>query len=468
VSWNVGKVYFQDELVYSFNLLPDPGHRRPAFINLQQYYCEGYLCEHARTLANLELRWKNKVVGIEQSRDGVSLDVDTPEGAYRLQANYVIACDGARSSVRGLIGQESAGRTFDDRFLIADVKMEADFPPERWFWFDPPFHRNQSTLLHRQPDNIWRIDFQLGRDADPELEKKPERVIPRVRALLGENAHFEVQWVSVYTFSCARMENFRHGRILFAGDAAHCVSPFGARGANSGVQDAENLAWKLARVLEGKAPETLLDSYSDERQYAADENIRCSTRATDFITPKNRVSRTFRDATLKLSKDFAFARGLVNSGRLSVPTVLRDSSLNTPDRDAFSGDMIPGTPSVDGPIARSGHAGWLLSQLGNDFNGIYFSGGSLSNAAWEQLTTLGYAPNSVRVTLVIPNGATLSNPVAGASVIEDREGLIQRRFDARPDTFYLLRPDQHVCGRWRRFDLAAAEAATRRAMGNPC
>ena len=323
-------------------------------------------------------------------------------------------------------------------------------------------------MLHRQPDNIWRIDFQLGRDADPELEKKPERVLPRVRALLGDNAHFEVQWVSVYTFSCARMENFRHGRILFAGDAAHCVSPFGARGANSGVQDAENLAWKLARVLEGKAPETLLDSYSDERRYAADENIRCSTRSTDFITPKNRVSRTFRDATLRLSKDFAFARRLINSGRLSVPTVLRDSPLNTPDRDAFSGDMIPGAPSADGPIAQAGHASWLLGQLGNDFNGIYFSDGSLSAAAPEQLSTLGHAPNSVRVTLVIPNGATLSNPVAGASVVEDREGLIQRRFDARPGTFYLLRPDQHVCARWRRFDLGAAEAATRRAMGNPC
>ncbi|HEY2816080.1 MAG TPA: FAD-dependent oxidoreductase [Casimicrobiaceae bacterium] len=468
VSWNVGKVYFQDKLVYSFNLLPEPGHHRPAFINLQQYYCEGYLCEQAQTLANLDLRWKHKVVAIEPSRDGVNLDVETPEGAYRLRADYVIACDGARSSVRGLIGQESTGRTFDDRFLIADVKMEADFPPERWFWFDPPFHRHQSTLLHRQPDNVWRIDFQLGRDTDPELEKTPERVVPRVRALLGETARFEVQWVSVYTFSCARMENFRHGRILFAGDAAHCVSPFGARGANSGVQDAENLAWKLAWVLERRAPETLLDSYSDERRYAADENIRCSTRATDFITPKNRVSRTFRDATLKLAKDFPFARRLVNSGRLSVPTVLRDSWLNTPDGDAFAGDMIPGAPCVDGPIAVSGSAGWLLTHLGNGFNGIYFSDGSLSTTAREGLTDLGATRNCVHVTLVIPKGATLSRPIAGASVVEDRDGAIQRRFDARPGTFYLLRPDQHVCARWRSFDVGAVETAIRRAVGNAC
>ena len=189
VSWNVGKVYFQDELVYSFNLLPEPGHRRPAFVNLQQYYCEGYLHEHARTLANLDLRWKNKVVGVDRTRDGVQLDVDTPEGRYALQADYVVACDGARSPVRALIGEESKGRTFHDRFLIADVKMEAEFPSERRYWFDPPFHRNQSALLHRQPDNVWRIDFQLGADADPELEKKPERVIPRIARVM--DSHFD-------------------------------------------------------------------------------------------------------------------------------------------------------------------------------------------------------------------------------------------------------------------------------------
>ncbi len=230
VSWNVGRVYFRDELVYSFNLLPESGYRRPAFINLQQYYCEGYLCEHAQTLANLDLRWKNRVVGVEALSDGVVLSVETPDGRYRLRAAYVVACDGARSAIRGMIGQESKGRSFRDRFLIADVKMEAGFPPERWFWFDPPFHPNQSVLLHRQPDNLWRIDFQLGADADPDEEKKPERVIPRIQALLGQEAPFELEWVSVYTFSCSRMETFRHGRILFAGDAAHCVSPFGARG----------------------------------------------------------------------------------------------------------------------------------------------------------------------------------------------------------------------------------------------
>jgi len=468
VSWSVGKVYFQDDLVYSFNLLPDPGHRRPAFINLQQYHCERYLYEHARTIGNLDLRWKNKVTGVEQRDDRVLLQVQTPDGVYRLRADYVIACDGARSSIRGLVGKESTGRTFDDRFLIADVKMEADFPPERWFWFDPPFHRNQSTLLHRQPDDVWRIDFQLGRDADPELEKNPKRVIARVRALLGENARFELEWVSVYTFSCARMEKFRDRRILFAGDAAHCVSPFGARGANSGVQDAENLAWKVNLVLEGKAPDALIDSYCDERQYAADENIRCSTRATDFITPKTRVSRAFRDATLRLAKDFAFARRLVNSGRLSVPAVLVDSPLNTRDSDEFAGDMVPGAPSADAPISVPGARGWFLNRLGNDFNGIYFTDGSLPNPIREGFAALSSADVPVRLIAVVPKDVRISNPPAQISIVEDHEGLVRHRFDARAETFYLLRPDQHVCARWRRFDLEATRAAMRRATGNAC
>ena len=467
VCWNTGKVYFQDELVYRFDLLPESSHRRPAFINLQQYYCEGYLCDHARTLSNIDLRWKHKVTRVEQPDDGVLIDVETPDGRYSMHADYLVACDGTRSTVRAAIGEESRGRTFHDRFLIADVKMSAELPPERWFWFDPPFHRNQSALLHRQPDNVWRIDFQLGADADPELERKPERVIPRIRALLGGDAKFDLEWVSVYTFSCMRMARFRHGRILFAGDAAHCVSPFGARGANSGVQDAENLAWKLKLVLAGKAPDALLDSYDVERGFAADENIRCSTRSTDFITPKTRVSRTFRDATLKLAKDYPFARRLVNSGRLSTPTTLRESPLNTPDRDSFGGEMVAGAPCTDAPMRIGDTQGWLLSQVGSDFTALYFSEGPLANEVQEALATLARMDQPIRIVIVTRTGALRPVPFA-AIVVEDREGLARRRFDARDGTFYLLRPDQHVCARWRRLEIESVHAALRRATCNGC
>jgi 3-(3-hydroxy-phenyl)propionate hydroxylase len=339
VSWNVGKVFFHDEQVYRFDLLPEPGHERPAFINLQQYYVEGYLVERAAALPLIDLRWNHKVTGIEQGDDGAVLTVETPDGSHRLQAGYVAACDGSRSNLRQLLGQEAKGRVFRDRFLIADITMDAQLPTERRFWFDPSFHPGQSVLLHKQADGMWRIDFQLGWDADPVEERKPENITPRVRALLDsigfEGVQFQIGWASVYTFACQRMERFRHGRVLFAGDSAHGVSPFGARGANSGVQDADNLAWKLAAVVRGEAPDALLDSYASEREYAADENIRNSTRATDFITPKSEVSRLFRDAVLELTKRHAFARTLVNSGRLSVATVLHGSPLNTADADSF-------------------------------------------------------------------------------------------------------------------------------------
>src|SRR5258706_4463170 len=466
VSWNIGKVYFQDELVYTFNLLPESGHYRPAFINLQQYYVEGFLHDHALAQPNLRIPWTNKVVGVEQRPDCVELTVESPEGAYKLLCDYLDASDGARSPIRKVMGLESKGRTFRDRFLIADVKMTAGFPPERWFWFDPPFHRNQSVLLHMQPDNVWRIDFQLGWDADPELEKQPERVAPRIKALLGEDAEFSYEWVSVYTFSCLRMDKFRHGRVLFAGDSAHGVSPFGARGANSGVQDAENLAWKLRLVLAGKAPDSLLDSYDAERMYAADENILNSTRATDFITPKSDISRVFRDAVLKLSREHPYARRLVNSGRLSVPATLHASILNTPDRDTFAGLMVPGAPSTDAPVTRDGRPDWFLSLIGNEFTGVYFSDGpGLPPDTAASLNGLAHGAIPVRPLVVVPKGKGGELP-HGLKVVEDAEGMLAQRFDACPGSYYLLRPDQHVCGRWRNFNPEHAQAAVARATGN--
>jgi len=466
VSWNVGKVFFKDQPVYSFNLLPEEGHRRPAFINLQQYYVEGYLHEQAQQESNLDMRWKSKVVALEQRDDCTELTVETPDGPYTLHARYVIAADGSRSTVRNLMGLESKGRVFKDRFLIADIKVKADFPTERWFWFDPPFHPNQSVLLHKQPDNVWRIDFQLGWDADPVAEKAPEKVIPRVQALLGKDVEFELEWVSVYTFSCLRMDKFRHGRVLFAGDSAHGVSPFGARGANSGVQDADNLVWKLKLVIEGKAPDALLDTYGDEREEAADENILNSTRATDFITPKSKISRVFRDAVLSLSKEHAFARKIVNSGRLSLPTTYRATRLNTQDMAAFNGVMVPGAPCTDAPIKLDAKDDWLLSLLGNGFRGLYFAeGGQLPSRVADALQALGHGRIPVKPIVVVPVDARLPD-IAGLTIVRDAHGLMKERFDAKHETFYLIRPDQHVCARWRTLEAPAVQAAVERATCN--
>ena len=439
VSWNVGKVFFRDELLYQFDLLPEHGHERPAFINLQQYYAEAYLVAKAASLPQVEIRWKNSVAALEPLADGVKLGIDTPDGRYELIADYVAACDGSRSPLRALLGQEAHGRVFRDRFLIADVRMKADFPAERWFWFDPPFHRNQSALLHMQPDGVWRIDFQLGWDANPDEEKKPEHIIPRVQALLGKDAKFELEWASVYTFACLRMDHFRHGRVLFAGDSAHGVSPFGARGANSGVQDAENLAWKLALVLRGEAGDALLDSYAAEREFAADENILNSTRATDFITPKSDISRLFRDAVLDLAREHAFARKLVNSGRLSVPATLHDSPLNTPDADAFAGAMVPGAPAADAPIVVGGKPAWLLREIGPQFTLLCFG----AAPAWAK---------SLPLKLLALNAG------------HDPQGCLAQRYDLAPGTAYLFRPDQHVAARWR----APTEAGVRAAIARAC
>ncbi|AEE68316.1 oxygenase [Bordetella pertussis] len=466
VSWNVGKVFFRDQEVWRFDLLPEPGHRRPAFINLQQYYAEGYLHELASAQPGIELRWKSKVVGVAQQADGVQVTVDTPDGAYALHADWLVACDGARSPVRKLLDLETHGRVFKDRFLIADVKMAADYPAERWFWFDPPFHPNQSVLLHMQPDNVWRIDFQLGWNADPVEAVKPENVLPRIRALLGPDADFELEWVSVYTFACERMDHFRHGRVVFAGDSAHRVSPFGARGANSGVQDAENLAWKLKLVLAGHAPESLIDSYAAEREYAADENILNSSRSTDFITPKSEVSRTFRNAVLNLARQHPFARTLVNSGRLSVPAAYADSPLNTPDSDPYAGTMRPGAVALDAPVRADAQPGWWLSQLDGGFALALFCGAETPRADMlDALRALQQDEVPVQPILVCDAGAAPAAAPAGVRVVEDSEGWLARRYDARPGTCYLIRPDQHIAARFRAFDAQAVRRALARAIG---
>ena len=464
VSWNVGRTFFREDEVFSFNLCPEPDHHRPGMINLQQYYLEDELVKRARALPNLEMHFLNKVISVVPGEDAVTVRVETEAGPYSLTAGWLIAADGARSPIRTMLGLDIEGKIFMDRFLIADVVMKAEYPTERWFWFDPPFHPNQSVLLHRQADNVWRIDFQLGWQADPEEEKKPENVIPRIKAMLGDNREFDLEWVSVYTFQCRRMNRFNHGRVLFVGDSAHQVSPFGARGANSGIQDADNLAWKLKLVMDGKAPATLLDTYSDERGYAADENIMNSTRSTDFITPKSTVSKTFRNAVLGLAEHYPFARALVNSGRLSVPSFLADSRLNTADEAAFAGNMIPGAPMDDAPIEAAGGLHWLLEAVGNRFQVLHYmeDAAALDGATAAVFARLVDAPIPVEAIVVAARGTA----PGGLKTLTDAKGRIRERYDLQPGTTYLLRPDQHVAARWRSLDAVKVHAAVARATCN--
>jgi 3-(3-hydroxy-phenyl)propionate hydroxylase len=254
VTWNTGRVYFRDREAYSFDLLPEQGHEYPAFVNLPQYHAEEWLVAACEGTGLVDLRWRNRVAAVENRADGALLSVETPEGAYRLRAEWLLACDGARSAIRRALDLPFFGQVFRDRFLIADVVMKPPFPAERRFWFDPPFHPGQSVLLHQQPDDLWRIDFQLGWDADPDAEREPGRVSARVRAMLGPDIPFELEWVSVYTFRCRRLERFRHGRLFFVGDSAHQVSPFGARAATGACRTPTTCAGRSPPCSTGRRP----------------------------------------------------------------------------------------------------------------------------------------------------------------------------------------------------------------------
>ena len=442
VQWRLGQVFFREREVYGFDLLPEAGHKRPAFINLQQYHLEHRLVERLRQLQaqGRPSKFAASIAspGSRRAPTACACRSDTPDGPYALEADWLIACDGAGSPIRALMGLDFVGRVFEDNFLIADVVMDAGFPTERWFWFDPPFNPGQSALLHKQPDGVWRIDLQLGWDIDREREKAPERVIPRLKAMLGEAVKFELDWVSIYTFQCRRMAKFRHGRVVFAGDSrASGVAVRRARRqfrlSGRRQSDLEASAWQSR----GLAPESLIDSYDAERVPAADENIRHSTRATDFITPKSAASRAFRDAALDLSARFPFARPLVNSGRLSTPSVYDGSPLNGADDPALPRATRPGAPAVDAPLGD----GWLLDRLGGRF----------------QLMCLGVdIPGDLQVDGVTVQALPLHEP---------GEALRRRYLGDAGQAVYLMRPDQHVAARWTAYDETQVRAALRRAIG---
>lgn len=436
VIWNVGKVFWQDreEPVYQFDMLPVKNQKMPGFINIQQYHMEDLMVERLAELPSVELRWGHDVDSISVQEDGADIAVSTAAGSYQQSARWVVACDGSRSTIREQLGLEFDGRVFEDNFLIADIKMEEERPSERWFWFDPPFNPGQSALLHKQPDNIWRLDFQLGWDIDRDACTRPENVDPLIRALLGDDVEYEQEWYSVYTFQCRRIANFVHGPVIFAGDSAHLVSPFGARGCNGGLADIDNLGWKLDAILSGQAGTKLLESYNEEASIAADENILNSSRSTDFLTPKSDVSMAFRNAVLELAIDHPFARAFVNSGRLSTAISYPEGALTTPDADDWLAGVAPGSPALDAPLGE----GWLMDRLGNRF----------------VLLANGFGSK-------VPEGVDLID-------IADMDNcvLVCERYALASGAAYLLRPDQYVAARFQDPTSKDIESALQKSMGN--
>lgn len=438
VTWNVGKVFWRDDPnpVYQFDLLPLKAQRRPAFINIQQYHVETILLEALADVPSVDIRWGHRVTAVTATEGGADLQVAIGDTSYTIETDWLIACDGSRSTVRDSLGLDFDGRVFEDNFLIADIRMKGEMPSERWFWFDPPFNPGQSALLHKQPDDVWRLDFQLGWDIDREAAVRPENVERYVRGMLGDTVEFEPEWYSIYTFQCRRMAKFVHGHVVFAGDSAHLVSPFGARGCNGGLADVDQLGWKLDAILRGAAPTALIDSYDVEAGQTADENIAHSTRATDFLTPKSQTSRILRDAVLELAQEEDFARPFVNSGRLSTAVGYENSPLTSDDCDAWTGGVRSGMPPLDAPWGN----GWLLQRLGGRF----------------VLLANGWSHGPIDGLEIID----LSGEEADTSVLCERYALAA-------GAAYLFRPDQYVAARWRAPCVERVVHALAKARGFP-
>ncbi len=427
ITWEVGRLFNGDDEVYSFNLLPEKGHKFPAFVNLQQYYVEEFLIEKCLELSNfIDLRFSNEVVDHVQESNDIKLSVRCPEGLYEMDCKYLVACDGADSPTRKRMGLSFEGEIFDEHFLIVDIYMEQPpfegVSPERWFWFAPTFHEGQSALLHKQADNIYRIDLQLGEEVNKKKELNEKTVRKRIRKIVG-NKDFSIDWMSIYKFKCSSLKKLVFDNVIFAGDSAHVVSPFGARGGNGGIHDVDNLGWRLTRVLKGQSGKKILEFYNSERIEAAKENLQNSSRATNFMTPKNKMATAFRNEVLDLAKTFNFARRLINSGRLSTPYVLPYSPLKKVD---YKESSCLGNTVIDFPLVDcNGVKTQLIDQLSNGFNLLSFSEDVL--------------PHIEGVNII-----QIKRKADDISAYTDVSGLGKKRYDN--GNHYLLRPDSYIIG----------------------
>jgi len=316
--------------VYSFDLRQQSNvnlSSQPPFINIQQFYIEGYLVERIHELGHVELRWKSRVGAFAQNADFATLTVETPAGSYRIEADHVIDASGSHTPFHQWVGATTQIHRGDDRWCIADVRFSTHPPVERHTWIEAPFNDNRAVWQHLMADDVWRIDYQMAPNVDPNDGNSLTQVRERLRRQFGTDVEIELVWVGPYTYRSQCLDQLRIGRVFFMGDTAKIVSPFGARGGNTGVADADNLAWKLAAVVRGRASPTLLDSYNEERLEAAQENVRVTNRTTRFLRPADGMERVFRNAAISLAKQHPFARSLVNTGRMAVANTYTRSHI---------------------------------------------------------------------------------------------------------------------------------------------
>ena len=317
ITWSVGRTFSGDDELYVFNLKDDSHSEQPPFINLQQFYLEWFLVDRIVELGGTDLRWKSRVLKVEEEAEAVRIEVETPAGPYTLEAEWFIDATGANSRVRNDLGLEVHPSRSTDRWCITDVRFKEPFAAERWTWVDAPFNEGRGVWQHLMADNVWRLDYQMAEDCEADAISRPEVAGARLRQQFGPGVEFEFVWIGPYQYRDHLLENFRVGRMLFIGDSAHVVSPFGARGGNNGIQDAANLGWKLALVLQGEASESLIDSYQAERHAAAVENLTVCRRTARFLAPRSQAEHRIRRAVCTLARRHEFARRLANTGRMA-------------------------------------------------------------------------------------------------------------------------------------------------------
>ena len=438
LSWVGGRSYYRDTEVLHFQMPSEPTQRFAPMVNIQQFYVEEFA--HRAGTEAMDVRWSSRVTAMRPLDDGAEVTVQSPAGVHHIHADWVVACDGGRSTVREQLGLQLKGTQYDGKYVIVDVVQKTKRPVERLAWFDPPSNPGSTILMHRQPDDVWRIDYQIGDDEDPAEAVKPENVLPRVQShlsMIGEDQPWEPLWISIYNAKCLTLENYRHGRVFFAGDAAHLVPIFGVRGLNSGLDDAGNLAWKLAAVIEGRAAEGLLDTYSTERVHAAHENIAYGAKSTEFMAPPNFAFKLMREATLRLAPSDATLRPLINP-RQSSPVIYTGSMLNAAQAGEWTSDLAaPGAPAPEALLAGPGGPLHLTQCFGRDMLCLVFAAGALPDA----LRTL--PKYGVAVLAIEPDADTLGQA-------RQRYGLP----DAAANAMVLVRPDGYVMGRWRGLDPA--------------